>query len=831
MGKSSKPTIGYRHYMYLYMGESIGPNDYLAGIKVGGQPVFEGELPGSGFLPINLPQLFGGDKKEGGLVGTLQIRMGEPDQLPVPYLQQQVPGPWPAARGLCTTLYRGMVGAMNPYLKLWAKRWGRFVQGWSTPVWQPGLARIGRGMNAAHIHYQCLTDTTWGVGLDPALIDEGSFLRAAEQLHDEAFGLCLGWRRGDSIGNFLQQVNNHVGGLWAFDPMLGKFVYRLFRPDYDPATLPLLDETSVLALESWQTPLLDGSVNEVTVLGRDCVSNAEIAATFHNMANVQAQGRVVADRRTLPGLWNRNLCERVAARETGAASSLLQRIKLTVDRRWWGVKRGDVLALSWRRKGVQRMPVRVLEVDEGTRTDGALALVLLQDIDGMAATTYLRPVIGPWTPPDTRPLPLPAQRLVEATYRDLAGSLRPADLALVEMDAGFVVALGARPNGPAYGYALTTRTGSAAFEEVASGDFSPTATLAGALGPTDTQALLANMRDLDLVAVGSEALIDEELVRIDAIDPVAGTLTLARGCVDTVPVAHAEGARIWCTDTYVGADPTEHLAGETIEAKLLTRTQQGTLDPALALIAQVHLDSRHARPYPPGRLRINGAAWPAATFARLSIAWVHRDRVLQGDRLIEHEAGGIGPEPGATTRIRVLHALSGAVLHDTAGIAGIAGTNHVVDVLLASDATLRVEVSSQRGALASRQTHVRVIACECGEKLANADFDTQAAWALGAGWSIAGSAAVKVAGTAADLAQPFAFVDGAVYRVELVLSQVTAGSVRVVLAGASSVQGEVRAGNGSFVESFTASAHTTLSIAADAAFVGRIERVSLRRMA
>ena len=42
MGKSSKPTIGYRHFMYLYMGESIGPNDYLAGVKVGGQTVFEG---------------------------------------------------------------------------------------------------------------------------------------------------------------------------------------------------------------------------------------------------------------------------------------------------------------------------------------------------------------------------------------------------------------------------------------------------------------------------------------------------------------------------------------------------------------------------------------------------------------------------------------------------------------------------------------------------------------------------------------------------------------------------------------------------------------------
>ena len=122
------------------------------------------------------------------------------------------------------------------------------------------------------------------------------------------------------------------------------------------------------------------------MIGRDCVTNLELAATFQNMANVQAQGRVVADRRTLPGLWNRSLCERVAARETSAASSLLQRIKLTVDRRWWGVKRGDVLALSWRRKGVQRMPVRVLEavsythLDVYKRQEDAKAWGLIDDI-------------------------------------------------------------------------------------------------------------------------------------------------------------------------------------------------------------------------------------------------------------------------------------------------------------------------------------------------------------------------------------------------------------------------------------------------------------------
>ena len=827
MGKSSKPTIGFRHFMYLYMGESIGPNDYLAGIKVGGQPVFEGELAGSRSLPINLPQLFGGDKKEGGLVGHLQIRMGEATQLPDPYLQQQVPGPWPAGRGLCTTLYRGMVGAMNPYLKLWSKRWGRFTQGWSTPVWQPSLARIGRGMNAAHIHYQCLTDTVWGCGLDPALIDTTSFLRAAEQLSDEQFGLCLGWRRGDSIGSFLQMVNSHVGGLWAFDPMLGRFVYRLFRPDYVAAELPLLDETSITELESWQTPLLDGSTNEVTILGRDCVTNLDLAATYQNMANVQAQGRVVADRKSLPGLWNQGLCERVAARETAVASSLLQRIKLSVDRRWWGVKRGDVLALSWRRKGVVRMPVRVLEVDEGTRLDGALALTLVQDFDGMAATTYLRPVIGPWTPPDTTPRPLSAQRLVEATWRDLTGRLRPADLALVEDDAGFVVALGARPNGPAYGFTLTTRPGSGVFVEVGSGDFTPTGLLRVALAPTDVLVALEQIRDLDLVVVGTEALIDDELVRIDAIDADAGTLTIARGCADTVPAGHAAGSRLWCSDTYVGADPTEYLAGDTVQAKLLTRTQRGTLDPVLAPIAQTVLAGRHARPYPPGRLRINGAAWPATAFARLNIAWAHRDRLLQADRLIEHDAGSIGPEPGTTTTVRIVHALSGALLHEAVGIAATTFTH---DLLLAGDATIRVEVESRRATLASRQKHIRIIACECGEKLTNASFDTNATWTLGAGWSIASGGAAKTAGTASDLSQAFALVTNATYRIEVVLSQVTAGSVRAGLIGGTSIDGVARTTNGTFVDTLVAGDHTALRIAADAAFAGRIERVSLRRL-
>ena len=61
--------------------------------------------------------------------------------------------------------------------------------------------QIGEGMNPAHIIYQVLTDPDWGYGAAPSdIIDEPSFLKAAQTLHAEGFGQC-----GDGIA-----TTNHV---------------------------------------------------------------------------------------------------------------------------------------------------------------------------------------------------------------------------------------------------------------------------------------------------------------------------------------------------------------------------------------------------------------------------------------------------------------------------------------------------------------------------------------------------------------------------------------------------------------------------------------------
>ncbi|WP_285317490.1 hypothetical protein [Stenotrophomonas maltophilia group sp. Smal35] len=694
MGSGKKQTVGYRYYMGIYFGECLGPVDSLREIRVGDRKVWDGSaqtvwtklfgvnlprtVPATGpittsrSITILAPEVFGGDKGEGGIVGTLEVRMGEPAQMPSTYLQSLVPGPWPAARGLFTTVFNGQVSAMNPYIKNWTKKVSRWRQGWKKGLWQGDLVQIDEGMNPAHIIYQVRTE---GMGHPIDVINEASFRKAAQTLKDEGFGLCLKWSRSVPAGEFMDMVCDHIGGMRIEDPVTGLTELVLVRPDYDPATLEEIGPGQIMELLEWQQPLLDNSVNEITVVYRDIATNKDAAVTYQNLASVQAQGRVVNSRKNYPGLWNAALAGRVAAREVAAVSGLPCRVKIRVRQDAGPFKRGQVRALSWPRRGVVRMPVRILDIDSGTQTETSVVLTVAQDVAGMASASYIQPSDSAWVEPDTKPKPVTVQRLQEASYRDLATTLGASELAAVSPDVGYLTSIGVRPTSVAFGYTLQTRLGSAPFAEAGAADFAPTGLLITAMTATTTAIALSAGVSLDMIEVGTEALIDDELVRVVSIDPVAATLTVARGCVDTVPMPHAVGTRVWFTDEYVGFDGREYLANESPQAKLITRTSQGELNPDLATTIGLTLQRRQIRPYPPGRLRVQGEAYPPElwTFGtELTVQWAHRDRILQADQLVDTTQGNIGPEPGTTYTVRWY--LAGALVRTQAAISGTTDT-------------------------------------------------------------------------------------------------------------------------------------------------------------
>lgn len=144
MGSSKKQTLGYWYRMGLHFGLCHGPVDAFTELRGGDRTAWAGKVESSGRITVNAPELWGGEKKEGGISGELDVMMGEPSQPVNDYLAANIAGPMPAFRGMLSAVFRGgRVGAMNPYPKPWKFKVRRIKKGWHKDlVWYPGKAEI-----------------------------------------------------------------------------------------------------------------------------------------------------------------------------------------------------------------------------------------------------------------------------------------------------------------------------------------------------------------------------------------------------------------------------------------------------------------------------------------------------------------------------------------------------------------------------------------------------------------------------------------------------------------------------------------------------------------
>jgi hypothetical protein len=142
MGSGSSYTGGYRYYLGIHMGLNLDECDEIVEIKVADRTAWSGSVTTNTTITIDAPELFGGDKAEGGIVGTLDVMMGGADQPVNDRLAAMLGGIVPAFRGKTTLFYDGQVSAINPYPKPWSVRRRRNLKGWDGAVWYPEKAII-----------------------------------------------------------------------------------------------------------------------------------------------------------------------------------------------------------------------------------------------------------------------------------------------------------------------------------------------------------------------------------------------------------------------------------------------------------------------------------------------------------------------------------------------------------------------------------------------------------------------------------------------------------------------------------------------------------------
>lgn len=145
MGSSKKVTVSYWYKLIMHLGWCKGPIDALLEIRGGDRTAWKGHQTTSGDIYINKPDLYGGESAEGGIQGTFEVMMGEPDQMPSAYMASEFGDAQPGYRGRATVLLKGpKIGAGNPYPKPLFFKLERFFKGWDdNVVWYPEKVKIG----------------------------------------------------------------------------------------------------------------------------------------------------------------------------------------------------------------------------------------------------------------------------------------------------------------------------------------------------------------------------------------------------------------------------------------------------------------------------------------------------------------------------------------------------------------------------------------------------------------------------------------------------------------------------------------------------------------
>lgn len=687
---AKKQTVGYKYYFSLHMGIGRGPLNEIAEIQVGGVTALDEPIclfEGGQLVLIDKPELFGGEQKEGGIEGLMYAYNGAGDQelqgdltftsssgkdYSLPAIATSLGGDVPSFRGITTLWYDGLVAALNPYPKEWSFRVRRTTAGWfEDNCWYQARATINmadedgniiRAMNGSHILYEVNTNPEWGRGMPAEMLDENSYIKAANTLCNEGFGLCIPWFRQESIKEFIPIIIDHIGGVQYLDRQTGLMTLRLIRDDYDPDLLPVFTpDTGLLDIIDDDSSGEDTSYNEIIIEGFDPVKKEAISVRVQNLAAIQNQGEIVSNTIQYKGAPTRALLTRLAIRELRAQLPL-RRMTAVFDRRAWKIAPGMPFKISFPDRNIDNMIMRAGEVFDGTLTNGKIEVKCAQDIFGMPLTTYVVPPTSQWTAPSFDAVVSPETRLMEVNYRDYYIRSEPADRDALDAGTSYIAEVAKAPAGvQSQGYDLATKAGSEAYDTYVNGGFTAWLTLTADIGPLDTSLTVDAENRTNFLTEFEDGMVitlDDEQISFTTFDGDTGIATIERGVADTIPASHTAGATIWLTDDEMVSDGREYADGETVYAKALTRTSSDLLDLADAVEDSIVVDQRVFRPYPPGDVKQGGTSvyLPRGEETEPVLTWAHRDRVIQGDTVVGHADASVGPETGTVYRVRVYDA-------------------------------------------------------------------------------------------------------------------------------------------------------------------------------
>lgn len=598
-------TKAYKYHLGVQMAICSGPMGGFSRVWMGDKLIYNaGETAGN--VSITDLELFGGEDSGGGIDFTLEYHNGDNDQAVSAYLDAQL---------TLTPRYQNVTyfilndGASGPgYIGNSATlRNLAFEVFWfpNTLAVTGGKERIGDDANPICFLYELLTiNDDWGVTMPGSdilvtgTVAEGALRVVAEQCADEGLGFSMIIDRPISAAEIIQEVERHVDGKFRLDLADGRFKIQLARPEV--ASVPLLDESNILKLEDYSRPSWTDTFNQVRISYADRAKDYDrTSAIDQDLANLDIVGRDRIHNMSFPGVKTAEVAAIIAAREMFTLGSPAARCKVQVKGKMYALFIGQAVELSWPDHNIVTLPMRITRIQYGRDLESAMTIDMVEDAFRLETRGLTDPPPSDHVPPNVTAVAALDERLWQINPSLSEGGLRRV-ATLATRDGGLHLSYEVwvdLAGGTDYVLKNTTQ------------DWTPTVQLVGAMGGSVATIPVVvvdggvdfNIADLDFwgsttfdVADPSNLiLVDGELMWFEtATDNLDGTFDLElvhRAVVETVPVSHADNARVWFPTHGAGLVIPEELDSPplTITAKLLPRTATGAL--AIASAAQLSI--------------------------------------------------------------------------------------------------------------------------------------------------------------------------------------------------------------------------------------------------
>jgi hypothetical protein len=680
---SKKVTIGYKYYVGMDLCVALGPDVKYRKMWLGKDLIWTGCLTDCvNTANIDLPNLYGGPDKNGGVGGTITFYCGDFDQPQDAYLASKLGADVPRYQGFAHIVFHQFY-------------WGNSTQ--IQPVYVEvshhsdslGLANCAAAMpngldaNPMEVLYDLHVNGWGNLGIDPAFIDEDNWREAGVILWNEGNGISMLVSNPAQGGELAKEIMAQINAMYYQDPSTGKIKIKLIRNDYVIEDLPILGPSEIAEVRNFSKILWEQTLNKVRVKYKNRANDYnDGVAPDEDFANIRYAGKIRAGDISMPLCYDTQLAATIATRELTNVSVPLYKAELISNREAVPLTPGSPFLWVWPEYAITGVVMRVRKIGLGKKDDGRITLSVVQD-EFALNTVITVPDPGEHAVESFPALDVTVYFIWELPYwfealiaaelggsRDgyyrLASYVAPPSVSSLTYDAFLDDSLIAGDDTQV----LDQSTYS--FSAQLDADLDRLSGWATGVVPVVTVKLL---NDASILADGSAAavrggaglfILNEELLGYETFtDNGDGTFDLEnvhRALLDTGYIGGLEDDVIWFLDGAQGFFDTDILPAST-DVYFLDVTATDLLAEGSATKHTVLPLGRKDLPLPPDDVEVDGVRALAQVITvgtPVTITWSERNRL---DATIELETdASVAPESSTLYKLEVWTVLGGLVL-------------------------------------------------------------------------------------------------------------------------------------------------------------------------